>query len=335
MGDPTSMKKTTVDAQALRISCFIAVVASGIFFTCSSSKGSESMVKYFELIEKFKVGEEFNGDCTPWLKDGKPVPDGVEALADALGSDSEFVQEQAAIALIDIGKNSDPLAAEGGDLLRDPSIIKALLKHGISRENPTRDRILDVCVNAVPADHLKPHAAVLVDNLIKSPDDGILLAIAKAKPGKAKDVLEKMLLSPNWANNESALVAAGALGDEKAERYLTDKFLKATEPDEKIHFAKLLGYMGTRNAGVVLASEMRTDMIKLMPRVYTRSVRLDIVNALHLMHPDKVILFENEVNDDAAYEKIENFCIEQYGVKWSKNRPPFHAMQGFPSNAGK
>jgi hypothetical protein len=51
----------------------------------------------------------------------------------------------------------------------------------------------------------------------------------------------------------------------------------------------------------------------------------------NIMHPENMVLFEHNINDDEAYDKIEKFCKEQYGVYWNRNRPPFLAMQGLPS----
>jgi hypothetical protein len=311
-----------------------AILFLYVFLCCHSSKGNADMEKYQAEIGKFSEGQEFNGDVDVWLKDGKPDPDGLKMLTDVLHKDSGFVQEQAAKALIQIGKKTDELYPQGGNLLRNPVIIKILLTNGISSPGATRDKILDVCVNSIPADLLKPYSSIIMDNLVKITDSEILLVVAKSKPEKAMDVLEKMLLSPQWADEDEMKVAVAALGNAKQEEYIVNNFITAKDADQKIRFAKFLGYVGTKKAATALASEMRTDIIKILPNVYARSVRLDIAHALEMINPETTILYENNIDDDSSYEKIEHFCQERYGIVWSKNRPPFLAMQGFPSQPG-
>jgi hypothetical protein len=312
----------------------LSILVLCVFAGCHSSKGNAGMEKYQAEIGNFRKGQEFNGDIDIWLKDGKPDPDGLKILTGVLQKDSGFVQEQAAKALIQIGIKTDELFSQGGNLLRNPVIIKILLTNGISSPGSIRDKILDVCINSIPVELLKPYVSILLDNLIQFKDSEILLVIAKSKPEKAKDALEKMLLSPQLSEEDEMKVAVAALGNEKVENYLINQFITAKDADQKIRFAKLLGYVGTKKAATALAGEMRTDMIKILPNVYARSVRLDIAHALEMINPETTILYENNIDDDDSYEKIEHFCQERYGIVWSKNRPPFLAMQGFPSQPG-
>jgi hypothetical protein len=313
----------------------LSILVLCVFAGCHSSKGNDGMEKYHVEISNFREGQEFNGDIDVWLTDGKPHPDGLKMLAGVLQKNSGFAQEQAAKALIQIGKKTDDLYSQGGNLLRNPVIIKILLTNGISSPGSTRDKILDVCVNSIPADLLKPYSSIAIENLIQFKDSEILLVIAKSKPEKAKDVLEKMLLSPQGSEDDELKVAVAALGNEKQESYIINQFITAKDADQKIRFAKLLGYVGTKKAATALAGEMRTDIIKILPNVYARSVRLDIAHALEMINPETTILYENNIDDDASYENIEHFCQERYGIVWQKNRPPFLAMQGFPSQPGE
>jgi len=76
---------------------------------------------------------------------------------------------------------------------------------------------------------------------------------------------------------------------------------------------------------------MRTDMKIEMINVMIKSVRLDIVAALGYNFPDKEFLYDNAIMDDSGYERVEKFCEKTFGVTWTKERPEFLTVQGFPS----
>ncbi len=310
----------------------VTFLACFALFVCNNSKQQEDRLNTFqEEIIKLREGKKFRGPVDMWLSEGKPDPVGLKVLSDALKNEEEPVRKLVAKVLFAIGKRVDALYLSGGDLVRDEKIIGMIVEYGIDRPGQARDACLDLLCWSVPKSHLQAYGNRLVDNLRQMPDESVFLLIAKDKPDKAKKMIDELALSPQWATNEELAAAHAALGDEKSEARFINEFLETKNPERKARLATLLGFIGTEKSMTALAGEMRTDMIIKMVNVYKRSVRLDIIAGLRLVHADQPILFENAVKDDAVYEKIELFCERTYGTTWKVPRPPFLTVQGFPS----
>ena len=239
----------------------------------------------------------------------------------------EEERERLVNGLADVGRLGDPLHQQGVKLLRDPGAIAVLVEEGLKRAGTARDAALDALLEGVPPPMLKPHGQALAADLKARPGTTALLVAAKAKPAEARPVVEA--LAPG---DEAVEIARAALGDAAVEQRFIREFLDAREPKRKAALSKTLGHVGTPAALKALASEMRTDLVVEMPRVLRRSVRVDIVAALSFAFPDKPFLWDNAVTDDAGYARIEAFCEQTFGTRWTKPRPAFLWIQGFPAD---
>jgi HEAT repeat protein len=282
-------------------------------------------------IERFRQGEKFGGRIEPFLVNSTPEPEAIEALTKALRRNDATPREQVARALVAIGRQTDSLRASGGNLIRDPKIIDILVQYGIAQHGAARDYCIEALQSLVPASLLRDYGRILSDNLKQWPDAYALLLAAKAKSPEAVPVVDSLRRDAYWAQQEQTAIAAAALGDTAVERTLTQKFLETKEPKEKMHLARSLGFVGTHSALEALAGEMRSDLIYEMPKVYFRSVRVDIMAALSFNYPDKTFLYDNAVQDDDGYARVEQFCEQEFGIKWKTPRPPYLTIQGLPS----
>jgi hypothetical protein len=278
-------------------------------------------------VERIRQGERVEGDVEVFLKDGKLSPEAAAIFASALGKEPEPVRECLVKGLAEVGRLRDPLHQPGVKLLRDAGVIAALVEEGLKRPGTARDAALGALLEGVPPEMLKPHGEALAADLKARPGTTALLVVAKAKAAAARPVVEA--LEPR---EEEAEIARAALGDSAVEQRFIREFLEARDPERKAALAKTLGHVGTPAALKALASEMRTEMVVEMPMVARRSVRVDIVAALSFAFPDKMFLWDNAVRDDEGYARIEAFCERTFGVQWTKSRPQFLWIEGFPAD---
>jgi hypothetical protein len=281
-----------------------------------------------EQIERIRKGEEFNDDVSAFVKDGKIDPNALALFERALRDTEGDPREQLIRAVVETGREGDPLGAEGYPLIRDPSVVALLVKEGLSQDDTARDVVLSALARFVPPELLKPHGKALTADLEKWPSAAALELIAKAKPPEAKRVVDALSKSEDFEESEAAMVARAALGDEEAEGELIHPFVGTLDPKEKMARAALLGQAGSPGALKALASEMRSPLVYEMTRTFRKSVRVPIAEALAYNFPDQVFLYEGSINSDEDYARIEEFCEKKFGVKWTRPRPPFLRVQG-------
>lgn len=285
-----------------------------------------------ELIERLRKGESYRRGAELFLTaTGTPDPEALAALGEAIRTTAEPERENLVRLLAAVGLAADPLRSAGGDLLRDPGVIALLVSPSLDVPGGGRDVALDTLDASVPAPLLAPHGKAIAKDLEEHAGTSALHLAAKAKPKEAKDVVDTLASSPRWANEEATAIAKAALGDTAVEKRFIDAFLAAKEPKEKARLAGALGRIATRGALSALASELRTDLVDEMPGVMRRSVRLDILAALHRSFPEEKILWDNAISSDEDYARAEAFCEATFGTKWKTPRPPFLRIQGFPS----
>jgi len=116
------------------------------------------------------------------------------------------------------------------------------------------------------------------------------------------------------------------LGDIKAQNQLVKRYKNAEPGREKEELALLLGYVNTVKTVLTLASDFRTEQTYIWREPSAkRSVRVDVIKGLHVAFPEESIFWkpEDKPSDDNYYDEIENWLIDNLGVKWSHARPPF------------
>lgn len=315
----------------------LCALALSLLLACDSGQGVPKpssqrthVTRAEEQLQRFRQGERFKEAGTTFLVEGKPDPQALGTFIEALRVEKEPVREQAARALVTTGYAADPLHQAGVRLLRDERIVSALIEHGLSKQGPTRDYVLQVLQESVPAGLLQAHGVRLVEAL-RQPSNELLLIIAKAKIPEARPTVEALAGVQEWAGSEELEIARAALGDTALQQRYIDAFLKEKDPEKKAQLAGPLGWIGTQAALRALASEMRTPLVIEVPMALRRSVRLDVMAALSYNYPDKLILYDNAIQDDEGYARVERFCEETFGIQWKTPRPPFLTVEGFPA----
>lgn len=285
-----------------------------------------------EVIEKVRRGETVRRGAEAFLAAGAIDGGALAALGEAVRTTPEPEREGLVRLLVAVGREADPLRPQGGRLIRDPGVIALLVTPSLQLPGGGRDQALDALEGSVPAERLRPFHAAIVEELEKRPGAAVLYLVAKAKPAAARPLLEKLASSPAWGGAEALAIARAALGDEEVAKPLVKLFQDARSPEEKIRLAGVLGRVATPAALAALAGEMRTDLVQEMPSVMKRSVRLDVMGALARSYPDRTFLWSNAIGSDEDYARVEAFCEKEFGTRWTKPRPPYLAVQGFPSS---
>jgi len=256
----------------------------------------------------------------------KPDYKAIESYNTTLKPDNT-VREIVAKILVSTSIDSDPFLE-----MRDQKIIDILMEYGINENNSLRDFCLDSFHAHVPSDILIKYSQTLIRNFQNlQPSSEMLNIIAKAKFKELLPIVNSLMKDPYWSKQEQTLIALAALGNLKIENKFIDKFINTKDPKEKMNLAHTLGYIGTKSALKALVSEMRTDLVYEMPHAFRKSVRVEIIEALSFNYPDKTFLWDNAILDDEGYVLVEKFCEEDFGIKWTKPRPSFLWIEGYPS----
>ena len=113
---------------------------------------------------------------------------------------------------------------------------------------------------------------------------------------------------------------------------MIQRFVSETNVAVKGELALKLGYVGTTNAVLVLAKELRSPL-KVDEQQYFYSLRYRILQALGRAYPDEE-MFNEELNfvtegpnygiqtDQERYlDRVEHWAEKEYGITWRNERP--------------
>ena len=241
-----------------------------------------------EVVRRLRAGEAFGGDATAFLgSDGRVDPGALDLLVAALRETTEDPRGEVARALVAVGRAADPLRARGGDAIRDPRVVAALVDPGLAHADSAKETCLDALVKSVPPALVAPHGAALAACLRQSPDPTVALALARARPADGRAILEAVAKAdPTFAATHEVELARAALGDVGREQAIVEAFRACTDPTKESALARDLGVVGTRAALEALARALRTTLIVERGN-RRRSVRLEVIAALRLAFPDE------------------------------------------------
>ena len=271
-----------------------------------------------EEIEKLRNGSSYRGDIRPFVRPSRAA---IEELATELRQNpSENVRTEIVKILLNVGIETSPHRS-----LSDPWILSALFYDaGLVRDTACLLAFEKLALFGAPDAlvHFGPTIAALLE---EATEPSLLLIVAKAKAMEAMPSLQKLSDDPSWNAREEFRIALAALGDEAEEEFFTKPFASTQDPKEKTELATRLGRIGTSSAMKILASEMRSPLVQVVPNSYEQSVRTEFAKALHFRHPECTFL--EHIETDADYERIERFCELEYGVVWTRPRPAFLTMR--------
>ena len=277
-----------------------------------------------EALDRLVAGERYLGNYHAFVSDGRPDPEALDLLESSLRTVEGDARGEIARALVAVVERTDALWNEGGIVVRDPRVVRALVELGPLRLDDAKEVCLDALLNAVPLELLAPHALALALDLRTNPDATTLLVVARLKDPRAFGAVEEVLYGkdPTWLKIREGQATAAAYGDRLTELATLYPFVATTDPKRKSDLAIQLGAIGTPLCLRTLGEALRTPLVQDYGYI-KRSCRVDVIAGLRRTFTDAIPLFENRFRSDDAYEAAENFVTFKLGVTWATPRPPF------------
>jgi hypothetical protein len=300
-------------------------------WACNTKKEIGMSTNAQDYIAAFQRGEDFTPPSIGVIVDGQPDRAAIQLLGKELAVANPSVRENIIALLVDMGQRTDPLTPKGADVLRHPQIIALLAGAGLAKQDLGREAAMDALRKLVTRPDLGRFEDAFVKALDETPTEEAFLLVAKAKPKKAKELVDRLAKLPEWKEVEAAKIARAALGDNDVE----DEFLAAADAatDGKA-LAQALGslaLMGTPRSLKAIAERLRTPLTIHIPGAFEKSVRLNVLEALLYNFPDQPVLYPNNIIAEADYTVAEYFCIKTLGVTYTDPPPPFLTYRGYPT----
>lgn len=239
---------------------------------------------------------------------GEPLNEaGLQVLVEALDGERG---RHALTVLVSAACRADPMAVRGANVIRQREVVEALVRQasrpGVNRPEATRALLLHV-----PRDVLRTHAAGL------TPDGrtGSGLRVA------AKGGVEAQEVDASLPEARAYAVARGA-----PLQTLLDALQGAVDGDAEAEAIELLGWSATDDALKAVASRLRTPR-KRHDEGKERSVRVDVLEALHPHWPDEPAFFPTRLRSDRDYLRAERRAEALVGITLEGPRPPYFSFQ--------
>lgn len=333
------------------IFAFLAVTT--VLSHSAAEQESKTVPKTAETyISEFRRGKDFNQNDSVGqiVVAGQLNLPAFLALTKELAVGSTPVRQNIVRLLEKVGLELDAPAPGKFAVIRDHSIIRALLVEGFSSNDSAADAAATVLIDKCMPSDLSRFGDIYARSLRLSNGEYLTLA-AKAKTTDALELVEALALSPAWRNKpeniEAANIARAALGNTRIE----DEFINAVKDAEKLatpappnrfynvglakdgtEVAKrlyLLGRIGTKRSLVFICSYLRSPMKSYIPNVRERSVRYAALDALLYTFPDERVL--SDPRGHADWSAAEQFCSDRVGAAFEGETPNIPPDQAYPT----
>lgn len=288
-----------------------------------------------DFIAAFRRGEESTRLVDGLIVGGKPDNVQLQVLGRELAVADPMVREKIVGLLVEVGLQTDPLTPEGAEVLRNQQIIALLAGPGLTKADLGREAAMEALRKLVTQRDFALFEDAFVKMLIDEPSDEAFLLVAKAKPIKAKVLVDRLARSPEWKDEEAAKIARAALGAKAIEEEFLAAADAATDGRDLAQALGPLALMGTPRSLKALADRLRTPLTIHVPGLYDKSVRLNVLDALLYNFPDQPVLYPNNIIAEEDYNAAERFCTNTLGVKYTTPPPPFLTYRGYPVPQGK
>ncbi len=275
-------------------------------------------MNHAEGIERIRSGNPFLGDIGPFVS---PDRNALESIASELRRNpSQDVRIQLVKLLVSLAIQTDPHGT-----ISHRRILSILLNDAPLWMDDTYRFAMDRLAELGAPKALGEFAPIVAQLVAEAPVPELFLVVAKTKAVDALEAMQELEKDPIWAKDDNFRIAQAALGDASIEDEFAAPFSGTGDPEEKIALARRLAQIGTSTSRELLAREMRSPMVLRLPGSYEMSVRMEIAKALLHCHPEQTFL--GRIESDEDYERIERWCEFQYGIQWSRPRPPFLTMR--------
>jgi hypothetical protein len=291
-----------------------------------------------DYIAAFRRGEDFRSPSRGIISGGKPDSLAVWILGHEMSTADPSVREKIVALLVDVGVSADPLQPEGAEVLRNLQIIEILAGAGLVKPDLGREAAMDALRKLVTQPDLARYGDSFNMAIEHAPSEEAFLLIAKAKPARARMIVDQLAISPDWNDVEEAKIARAALGATDIENEFLARADSAEAARDGRAFSEALvplALMGTSRSLKAIAERLRTPLIFEVPGAYKKSVRLNVLEALLYNFPDQPVLYPNNIITEADYTAAELFCIRTLGVTYTTPPPPFMTYYGYPTPSRK
>lgn len=308
----------------------LACVLTAQQTVCDTTEGITMPTNAQEYIDAFLRGEDFTRPSIGVIVGGQPDGAALQLLGQELAVANPSVREKIVALLVDMGLRTDPLTPKGAEVLRHPQIIALLAGAGLARPDLGREAAMDVLRKLVTQTDLARFEDAFVKALGDAPTEEAFLLVAKAKPQKAKVLVDRLAKSPEWKEVEAAKIARAALDAKDVEDEILAAAEAATDGNALARALLPLALMGTPRSLKAIAERLRTPLTIHIPGAFEKSVRLNVLEALLYNFPDQPVLYPNNIIYEADYTAAERFCTQTLGVTYKTPPPPFLTYRGYP-----
>jgi hypothetical protein len=254
----------------------------------------------------------------------QPDPKALKALGDELATGTSDVRKK----IIDLLEDIKALCHPGREELRNTEIIALLVGPGFAKTDAARGYAMDMLSEYSSPATLSRYGDIFLKALKEEPESSALQLIAKAKVMQAKEEIDRLSRLPEWKDEGWMHIARAALGDTKIE----DAYIARATEQEATGSAHLLNdslmtlaWIGTPRSLRFICQRMRSPLIRpLAGPTASRSIRLDVMDALTYIFPGEPALFSGGVTEEEDYTRAEQFCTREFGVQYDDiPRPEF------------
>ena len=283
-----------------------------------------------DYIVAAKTGDYARAPLSGLIVNSRPDPAVLEYLRQELDAASSEDREAIVDLLVKLGLEAEPLTSRGAEVLRNQQIIGILAGPALARDDIGRYAAMDALRKLVTHADLALHEDAIVRALLAAPSEEAFLLAAKAKPVKERVLVEQLARSPEWKEVEAAKIVRAALGAKEIEDGFLSRVDEAKDGKGLVDALGPLALMGTPRSLKAIAVRLRTPLTIIIPTVYEKSVRLNVLEALLYNFPDQPVLYPNNIITEEDYRAAEHFCTESLGVTYTTPPPPFMTYRGFP-----
>jgi hypothetical protein len=303
-------------------------------------------------IDSFRQG----GDMRVYQQIGTLVTAGhvkkteLTLLTQELASGTTAVREMIVRLLEKTGLELDSHAEKKLPIIRDRSIIRALVVEGFAKPDSAARSASKILRERCKASDLALFTDVYLASLQRQRVD-YLYIVAKAKTLQASRLVDDLAELPVSQDDaytfEKIKITQAALGNHEIEgQYITatmeaernappapkNRFYNTGAEKDGEAVAKqiaILGLIGTRNALSVVCSYLRTPLKTYVPNYSERSIRYDALDAIRYNYPDERVLVDPA--NLREWTAVEQFCSVNIGAVFDGPTPEIEPDKLYPT----
>jgi len=334
-------------------SFYFAISMTIILPQSSANQGATAVQKTAQkFIQEFRRGEDFNQNdsVSAVVVNGRLSPLDLILLTKELGVGNSEVRKNLVDLLEKIGIELDTPTPDKFPVIRDKSILRALVVEGFLKDDAASESAARVLTRRVKPSDLALFKDTYIMSLQESKGDYLSLA-SKAKVTRALPFVERLAQLPRWQSDperqDAIKIAQAALGNILLEEQFINSVRDAEvmappappnrfynvgtakDGSEVAKRLKILGRIGTRRSLLTVCEYLRSPLKSYVPQVSERSVRYAALEALLFNFPDERVL--HDPIGLAGWSAAEDFCRVHLGAVFDGPTPDIPPDQAYPT----